>query len=79
MTFVSTGQRVYVLRDDSGGTIERWGTIVRLRRQDDGAWVRLDTRHERCPFPLGDRRDCDIIAYPDDCSSTEPTKEAPPQ
>jgi len=72
MKFVANGQRVFVLRDKDRVAINRWGTIVRIRTLDNGAWVRLDSRHERCLFPAGDRRDCDLIAYPDDCSSVEP-------
>ena len=76
VTFVDVGQRVFVLRDKDRVAINRWGTIVRIRKLDNGAWVRLDSRHERCPFPAGDRRESDLIAYPDDCSSAEPTQEA---
>jgi hypothetical protein len=64
------GQRVYVLRDESEVPIGIWGTVVRLRRSDDGAWVRLDRRHERCPFPADDAtRGTNILTCPENCSS----------
>jgi len=64
------GQRVYVLRDESNGAIAAWGTVTRLRRSDAGAWVKLDTRHERCPFPPDDAtRSTHVLTYPELCSS----------
>lgn len=63
------GQRVHVLRDADGYDVGVDGVVVRLRRQDDGAWVRLDQRHERCPFPADDeRRSNNLVAYPEDCT-----------
>jgi hypothetical protein len=67
------GQRVYVLRDESNAPIGIWGTVVRLRRADDGAWVRLDERHERCPFPANDpTRGTNVLTCPANCSSVAP-------
>lgn len=69
---LDVGQRVYVLRDESYGAILLWGTVVRLRFAG-GAWVRLDRRHERCPFPADDEtRSTWVLTYADCCSSVEP-------
>lgn len=47
----------------------RTGVVRRLRRADDGAWVRmhddLPARHRR--FSPGDDRENDILLYPEDC------------
>jgi hypothetical protein len=64
----ATAQRVFVIVDHAGNRIDRAGTVRRLRRSDDGAWVELDERHECCPFPADDAsRDKWIQAYPEDC------------
>jgi hypothetical protein len=64
------GARVFVRRDRDGNEINCAGTVARLRRADDGAWIALDTRHECRPFPADDAtRATHIIAYPAD---TEP-------
>lgn len=66
-------QRVYVHRDEFNMPIGLWGTVVRERYQDDGAWVRLDERHERCPFPADDASRCAwLLTYPEYCSSVAP-------
>lgn len=49
--------------------IGKVGSVVRLRRADTGAWVRMD---EPLPvairnFPEGDERAHDFILYPDEC------------
>lgn len=56
--------------EDKGKT----GVVVRLRRCDDGAWVRLDSEpaHPRFPLldaPFGkpDPRHFDILLYPEQC------------
>lgn len=64
----STAQRVFVVQDGAGHPIGLAGTVRRLRRGDDGAWVELDERHERCPFPADDeRRSRHLVVYPEDC------------
>ena len=69
---LDVGQRVYVLRDESDGEIGEWGTVVRLQRLADGAWVNLDKRHERCPFPAHDARGSYVLTYAEHCSSFVP-------
>lgn len=65
----TNGQRVFVRHDRDGEPIDRWCTVARLMRADDGAWIALDERHERCPFPENDEtRSTHIMAYPDSCS-----------
>jgi len=63
-------QRVKVLRNDKGIAVGAVGTVRRLRRNDNGAWVELDRRHKNeavHPFLRGDDRDCHVLAYPEDC------------
>ena len=60
-------QRVLVKVDDNERTINKLGTVARLRRGDEGAWINLDERSEHCPFPEGDSRANNILAYPEDC------------
>lgn len=64
------GQRVYVERDWSAELVGAWGTVVRECWGRQRAWVRLDERHARCPFP-GDMKDRAtwILTVPDSCSS----------
>lgn len=55
------------------------GTVVRLRRQDYGAWIRLDARtdvEDAHPFPADDDRWCNVLAYPEDCEPA-PAPERP--
>lgn len=68
------GQRVYVLRDSEGEDVGAWGTVSRERwSRTGGAWVRLDVRHARCPFPPDlEGRATWILTAPDSCSSFEP-------
>lgn len=63
------GQRVFVARDFEGHEIGALGTVRRLRKADDGAWIALDVRHERCPFPAAESRGTHIMAYPADCEA----------
>jgi hypothetical protein len=48
---------------------DRLGTVVRLRRCDDGAWVRMDADLPLSlrSFTADDNRTRDIILYPEDC------------
>ena len=70
------GQRVFV-RNCEGVPICELGTVERLRRNDDGAWVRLDERstwegvHH---FSIEDSRANNVLAFPGDC---DPAKETP--
>lgn len=71
-----TGQRVVVraavaaVGDGAGNRIETaslLGTVVRVRRGDNGAWVRLDERgpEELHAFPVDDSRALHVLTYPD--------------
>lgn len=69
------GQRVRVLRDNDGNAIDGWGTVARLRRADNGAWIALDLRSEHCPFPADDAtRSTHVMAYPEDCEPAAPAR-----
>jgi hypothetical protein len=61
-------QRVVIAPDypDAGLT----GTVVRLRRADDGAWVNLDTDppDARRAFPANDSRARHVLLFPDECN-----------
>jgi hypothetical protein len=63
------GQRVHVLYDDDGDEIGINGTVCRLRMADNGAWITLDKRHDKCPFPEDDAsgRGTHIMSFPDFC------------
>jgi hypothetical protein len=63
------GQRVYVLRDESGVPVGVWGNVVRECYGKALAWVRLDEPHARCPFPDSDARATWILTLPEHCSS----------
>ena len=61
-------QRVFVRVDADEKQVQRPGTIVRLRRANDGAWVRLDSKAvdpSAHKFPRGDNRENHVLAYPD--------------
>lgn len=75
------GQRVFVRVNHLGETVELWGTVCRLRRADEGAWIDLDERHACCPFPEDDPRGKQVMAYPEGCSSVEmrAVRELPPE
>lgn len=63
-------QRVKVLRNEKGIAVGAVGTVKRLRRNDNGAWVELDRLHKNeavHPFPKGDTRERHVLAYPEDC------------
>ena len=68
----SNGLRVYVRQDAYGNDVGRNGTVARLRRADDAAWVRLDERVDHCPFPASDDRGTDILAFPQDAEPERP-------
>jgi hypothetical protein len=74
-------QRVFVRSDGDGAAVGEWGTVVRLRRADNGAWVKVDRRPPaspaRFPFPATDPRANHLIAYPEDCTLTAVTQEEP--
>jgi len=70
---LDVGQRVYVQSDWSGAAVHAWGTVVRECWGKAQAWVRLDERHARCPFPPDlERRATWILTVPGCCSSFEP-------
>lgn len=69
------GQRVQINKGPLEGLC---GTVRRLRRADDGAWVECDERplpqfaiddHATFPFPLNDEhgRGKHTMVYPEDC------------
>jgi len=75
MDKLEIGERVRVHRceDEAGDPLllgGAAGTVVRLRRADDGAWVRLDARQTPLahPFPEGDARGSDVLTCPAWCS-----------
>lgn len=79
------GQRVHVQKDADGQDIGISGTVTRLLRANPGAWVRLDHRHDRCPFPADDAtRATNVQTYPEYCTplgraaSPAPASEASP-
>jgi hypothetical protein len=70
----SFGQRVKVRAVGQYSNIAIFGVpgvVVRLRRADDGAWIRLDHRVDIAgvhPFPAADEtRSTDVLAYPEWC------------
>ncbi len=67
------GQRVLVMSIDEvpGRIPPTEGTVVRLRRGDDGAWVALDQRLDvpgAHPFPAEDQRGRHVLVYPENCA-----------
>ncbi len=71
MEYFCDGQKVRVTNPDGGREALRgWtGTVVRLRRQDDGAFINMDQSlpTELMRFPEGDTRCRHILLYPDVC------------
>jgi hypothetical protein len=77
MKHFSNGQRVKVVSHDDLNMIGNVGTVVRLRIQDNGAWVKMDKgvtagmRKEHFPFS-GDATDsrCNhTLLYPEHCEA----------
>lgn len=67
------GQRVCVLRDTDGVEIGAWGDVARECFRSALAWVRLDERHARCPFPADlENRATWLLTLPEHCSSFAP-------
>jgi hypothetical protein len=66
------GQRIRVHHTDKAAFLGGApGTVVRLRRADDGAWIELDERSavpNAHPFPQGDARERHVLCYPPGCS-----------
>lgn len=62
-------QRVVVRHTADGHAVDTPGTVERLRRADDGAWIALDRRLAEGihPFPADDSRATHVLAYPEDC------------
>lgn len=66
------GQRVRVLRNADGVELGAVGSVVRLRRCDDMAWVALEARstnESAHPFPADDDRGTHVLAAPEDCEA----------
>ena len=73
-------QRVWVRRECHRGLdVHVMGTVVRLRRADNCAWIALDrlADNPEChPFPAADSRGKHVLASPDDCEAlAEDSKE----
>ena len=49
------------------------GTVVRLRRADNGAWIKMDDALPLglASFPSDDSRCNDIVLYPDECDEVK--------
>lgn len=46
------------------------GTVVRMRRSDNGAWVALDKRIDYvCPFPADDSRATHVLVFPENAEA----------
>lgn len=65
---------VHVIEGKNLGGVN--GTVVRMRRCDDGAWIALDTRlgaplDRVHPFPADDSRATHVLAFPEDCSELQ--------
>lgn len=64
------GQRVQVVNGPLSGMK---GTVVRIRKGDNGAWFKCDIRPMDSkiagmfPFPIGDDRSNHTIIYPGEC------------
>lgn len=75
--FKGNGQRVWVRAvgefDKIDLPVPAVGSIVRMRRCDDGAWIRLDVRQPEHfhPFHEGDERSNDVIAFPENCDAVK--------
>ncbi len=71
MNKLRLGQRVRVRRTADGVALwQGFGAVVRLRRADDLAWIRLNKRaHDAAhPFPVDDEtRSAHVLAAPEDC------------
>lgn len=72
MTRFRLGQRVLVHaydHDDKPITPPARGQVVRLRRNDEAAWIELDDRRDDIsfPFPEGDVRERHVMAFPQVC------------
>ena len=68
--FSKIGQRVKVVRDVNDIALNAPGTVVRIRVNDDAAWVALDVRSKVKkvhPFPEGDHRGTHVLCLPEDC------------
>jgi hypothetical protein len=68
----SNGQRVKITTDALTKGISmlgKVGTVVRIRMQDNGAWIEMDDPlpEELASFELGDNRRNHIIFYPEEC------------
>lgn len=80
MKQLKLGQRVYVQKDEDGEDIGIPGTVARLMMRSNGAWVKLDERHERCPFPADDAtRAKNIATFPEYCTAHRAPAPAPAQ
>ncbi len=74
-------QRVTVVNPDGPNKplLGMRGSVVRLRRADCAAWVRMDDPLPAAlrSFPAGDERADHIILWPDECDIAAPTTATP--
>lgn len=68
-------QRVLVKCEANRGlAVNATGTVARLRRADDGAWIALDELHATPgvhPFPSDDSRATHVLAFPEECEPVQ--------
>lgn len=70
------GQRVTVTSKEHK-LVGRSGTVSRLRRGDDGAWVNMDDDlpADVKSFPSADPRARNVVLYPDECEPRNPVSD----
>jgi hypothetical protein len=70
---VELGQRVRITSESKDEMVGKLGTVVRLRRTDNGAWVNMDRDLPIAlrSFPEHDPRRRHMLVYPDECEITE--------
>jgi hypothetical protein len=73
-------QRIVVTHPDNP-LVGHVGTVMRLRRADGGAWVRMDdpVPADRRVFPGDDDRANNVLLFPEDCELAPATGAPQPQ
>jgi len=78
MNAFKNGQRVQICIGEPSPLIGLTGTVVRLRRADEAAWVAMDAVPAGCEnsFPFygqeGDPREKSMLLYPRECREVQP-------
>ena len=64
------GMRVRCIKEPLQGKL---GTVVRVRRGDDGAWVHMDDPlpQDLRSFPADDSRADHIVLFPEECQEAK--------